>query len=394
MGNKLKKILVVSYDFPPRMGGIATCADKLATTFAKQDGTVVKVIAPSGNHELFDSTRSYQTSRLFGSSIPKVSFFTFLLTIIYELAIWQPTIVINLLWFPDGLSTWLALKILFWKRVPYYVFAHAVEVVESELTFRKRTRRRLSFLKKWTFQGADKIFAVSDFTKRLVVKNCGVSPENVIIVNNGVDTKEFFPTEKPVALEKKFNIKDKSVFFSVSRLCDYKGVDQALKAFYELKKTYSDFCYLIGGAGPDEPRLRKLTQKYGLEEHVIFLGKVPDSELNKYYNLCDCFILLSRADIWTPNVEGFGIVFLEAAACGKPVIAGNSGGVPDAVENNKSGWIVNPRDTRAILEKMRLVINDSDSVKELKVYARNRAGEFTWQRVVDRVLENTHYVRD
>ena len=100
------------------------------------------------------------------------------------------------------------------------------------------------------------------------------------------------------------------------------------------------------GEGPDRQRLEDLTARLGLQTQVCFLGRLALSDIVELYNLADLFVMLSREE--PPDVEGFGLVFLEAAACGLPSVGGRSGGIPDAIEEGKSGWLVDPCNTEEI----------------------------------------------
>lgn len=391
-----QKILIVSYDFAPRLGGVATCALEICRALSDAPNVEVRVIAPAGNHFDCDRVQKFKILRVPFSLGPRLAILTFTARIFLEILYWRPNAIVDLLWLPDGLATFLATKLFFWRSTPYFLFAHGVEIFESEMTLKKRLRKKLSFIKKHVFYKAAGVFAVSSFTKNAVCANCKIPEDKITVVNNGVNLSEFLPDLKSPELVQKLSIQDKTIFLSVCRLYNYKGIDQALRAMRLLKLERQDFAYLIIGTGPDRSRLEQLTKKYNLNEQVRFLDKVEGRDLAKYYNLADCFILLCREDRWTPNVEGFGIVFLEAAACAKPVIAGASGGVSDAVADGFSGWLVPPRNTSVITEKLRGVMENKEQASSFGKNGRDRVeNKFTWQASAQKILKGMEaHVRD
>ena len=188
-------------------------------------------------------------------------------------------------------------------------FAHGVEVIESNFTIKKRIRSILSPIKKMVFKNAKKVFTVSDFTAKLLRDKCNMVHDKICIVYNGVDPKYFQEKEKPLHLIEKYKTQNKRVFLTISRLDDYKGIDNAILAFKKVVIINPDFIYLIGGIGQDFDRLKNMIKENGLEQNIILCEKILQNEIADYYNLCDVFILLSRYDSYTPNFEGFGLVF-------------------------------------------------------------------------------------
>ena len=181
--------------------------------------------------------------------------------------------------------------------------------------------------------------------------------------------------EKPEKLIKKYNLEDKFIFLTVARLDERKGHDSVIKAMATLKNRYSHLIYIITGKGREEEKLKKLTEEYDLLNRVIFTGYIPDEELVDYYNLCDVFILPNRETKLSSlkgDYEGFGIVFLEASACGKAIIAGKSGGVGDAVKDKETGLLIDPYSVGELIEAMELLINNKEMRKKLGENGRRR----------------------
>jgi len=176
------------------------------------------------------------------------------------------------------------------------------------------------------------------------------------------------------------------IVLSVGRLVERKGFDNVIRALPIVLRRHPDLVYLIGGTGADEGRLHALVDGLGLRDHVAFHGLLPAEELPAWYNLCDVFVMPSRSI--GSDIEGFGIALLEAGACGKPVIAGDSGGIPDAVEDGGSGILVDPENVEAIAEAILAVLADGETARRLgtRGYERVHAG-FLWSHIARRYAE-------
>jgi phosphatidylinositol alpha-1,6-mannosyltransferase len=143
-----------------------------------------------------------------------------------------------------------------------------------------------------------------------------------------------------------------------------------------------DLVYVVAGDGPDRERLVELARRLGVDESVRFVGAVEDAELPLWYSLGDVFVMPSRSD--PPDVEGFGIVYLEAAACERPVVAARAGGVPDAVADGVSGLLVEPGDRDGLARALAELLSDPARRANLGRRARERVlAELTWDRIAD-----------
>jgi phosphatidylinositol alpha-1,6-mannosyltransferase len=145
--------------------------------------------------------------------------------------------------------------------------------------------------------------------------------------------------------------------------------------------------YLIVGEGPEGKRLRRLVRQLGLEDKVIFVGPIPYGEVAKYYKLCDVYVMPSK-EVRTKHhwFEGFGIVYLEANACGKPVIGGRSGGVGDAVIHGQTGLLVNPYDVKEMSKALQLLLTDRRYASLLGQQGKQRVeSDFTWGQVIGKI---------
>jgi phosphatidylinositol alpha-1,6-mannosyltransferase len=376
------RILVTCFDFPPNVGGIATLGHQLMLALAARDDAAIRLLAPGrAGAEAFDSGSGLDVRRVRMGSSSIGSIVPFAWAIRREIRSWKPDTIVNLLWLPDGVATRLATR---GTGIRYSVFAHGVEVLESSVTFRKRLRAMLVPVKRRVFNHAFASFAVSNFTAAKLVE-CGVSADRIRVVHNGVDVTQFYPSERAPDLVEQYWLEGKRVFLTVSRLHRYKGIDVAIEALALLADDGADVVYLVCGTGPDRDRLERLARERGVADRVVFTGYVAQARLRDHYNLCDTFVLLSRYDRETPDVEGFGIVLLEAAACAKPSIAGRSGGIPDAA--GESAWLVDATDRAAVAVAMRASLENVGERERRGRVAEERARtSFGWSAMAARII--------
>lgn len=202
-------------------------------------------------------------------------------------------------------------------------------------------------------KAADHLMAVSHYTRQVVLDAHGLDPARISVVPNTFDPARFTLGPKPDYLLRRYGLNaDQPVILTVSRLASTerdKGHRQVLLALEHVSHHFPGVRYLIAGSGDDVPSLQQFVQDHGLQESVIFAGQVPADEMSDHYKLCDVFVMPSCK-------EGFGIVFLEAMASGKPVVAGSVDGSPDALDNGRLGLLVNPHDPQEIAEAVCLAL--------------------------------------
>lgn len=383
------RILATSYDYRPRLGGVATLSFELLKAMRGFEGVEVRLLAPEHPKAAeFDATSGIETVRLALPAVAARSVLPLAGAITREAIRRRPDAVLNLLWLPDGAASLLSLPLLTARGIPYFVYAHGVELLESRLTFKKRLRGALSPFKRSVFSGAAGAFTNSSFTRELLLRETGLPAADVHVAHPGVDPEEFFPSEPAPDLVALHGLKGRRVLITVSRLDDYKGVDRVIAALPAVRERHPDVLYLVCGEGPDRSRLESIARHYRVEEQVRFAGAVPFGRLRDYYNLAEVFLLLSRAELETPNIEGFGIVFVEAAACGKPSIGGASGGIADAVGESETGWLVDPNDPAAVARAVIESLDRPELTRRKGEAARERAlRELTWKGMARSMLE-------
>jgi glycosyltransferase involved in cell wall biosynthesis len=259
-------------------------------------------------------------------------------------------------------------------KIPFIAIGHGIEVWQIRSS---RVRREL--------RSADRLLAVSEFTRKRMAIALGIPSDAIRLLPNTFDAEKFEPAPKPHFLLKRYHLRsNQPVILTVARLASaeqYKGYDQVLRALPAVKRAFSDVRYILGGWGSDRSRVLKLISELGLTDSVILAGYIPDYELNSYYNLCDVFAMPSKG-------EGFGIVFLEALACGKPVIAGNTDGSIDAVLNGQLGVLVNPESVDQISTAVIQVLSKTHPLRILQQPEELRLGvidAYGYNRFVERV---------
>ncbi len=227
----------------------------------------------------------------------------------------------------------LAIK-LFNPKCHVMLIAHGIEVWRPVSLFKRL------FLKK-----SDKIICVSQFTRAEVVRWHKVNPAKCAVLNNAIDPFMKLPVNlgKPAHLLERYGLTSQhDILFTLTRLANteqYKGYDQVIRSLCKLRLKFPGIRYVLGGQYDEKEKLRitNLIKKHGVEELVILSGFISEEELAQHFLMADLFILPSKK-------EGFGIVFIEALACGLPVICGNTDGSLDAIKQGKLGTAINPDD--------------------------------------------------
>ena len=224
------------------------------------------------------------------------------------------------------------------------------------------------------------VVACSELVKEKLVQ-FGVERKKIHVLYPAVDTQKYRPTAVPEDYLGKKGLQGKKILLSVGRLIERKGHDQVIRALPRMIQSFPQVLYAIVGIGPHEKNLREEVRRLKLESHVRFLGRVPEKELNWLYNACDLFLMPSREIEDGGHIEGFGIVYLEANACAKPVIGGRSGGVAEAVRDGETGFLVDPERPGEIAEKALYLLSHPKEAEEMGERGLQWVREtFDWER--------------
>lgn len=378
------KILLITNDFPPYFsGGISNYYYNLTMHTSNLN---IKVMAPwSVDAKEYDSSKGLNTLRVMVPISPKVTNRTlqmvlFLITSLVECFRHKiDAVVIGHLYLaPIG----YILKLI--RGIPYFLIMYGGEHQRySKGVISSRITRGL-------VNKSQAIIAISRYAKDAIVRGWG-DRKNIHILHPGVSVERYSPDKGDK--NHPLNNEDKFILLTVGTLVKRKGHDNVIKALHKIRDKAPNISYLIIGKGPEMDNLKELAyEKLGLGEMVKFLGFMEDEKLVNYYNLCDVFIMPSRKTDDKFGTEGFGIVYLEANACEKPVIGGRSGGVPDAVLDGETGILVDPESVDEIAEAILYLYKNPDVARRLGKNGRKRVeAEFRWEKIADefeRIIRN------
>lgn len=363
----MKKTLLITLDFPPNIGGIAVYYKNICENLPID---AIHVLAPDiPYHEIFDSTVKYAIHR---KKMISSSFFAWpkwkvsiqeAQNIIKKENI-QALLVGNIL--PCGTVAFILKMKL---NIPYYIFIHGMDV--------SMIRGRKKILAKKIMKNASIIFSNSNFTKH-TIESFGISQEKIITVYPCPNPLPQADDLEIITLRNAHGLHDKKILLTVGRLVERKGHDMVLKAMAEVVKKYENTVYIIAGSGPNKENLKNMVHGLRLEDNVIFVENASDKEISALYELCDIFIMASR-QLDNNDYEGFGIVYLEANLFSKPVIAGRSGGVTEAVINSINGILVNPTDTKEISSSIIYLFDNPHQAHILGMQGMDRVKhKFQW----------------
>ncbi len=198
----------------------------------------------------------------------------------------------------------------------------------------------------------------------------------------GVDPAVFRPG-LGAGTRARLGLADRPVVVCVSRLMPRKGQDVLIRAWPQVQRAVPDAALLLVGGGPSRGRLARLASSYGVASSVLFTGSVPWPELPAYFGSGDVFAMPCRTRLGGVDVEGLGIVFLEAAACGLPVVVGDSGGAPDAVRDGVTGYVVDGTSVTDVAARVVGLLTDRAAAAEMGAAGRVWVeAEWTWERSV------------
>jgi phosphatidyl-myo-inositol dimannoside synthase len=204
----------------------------------------------------------------------------------------------------------------------------------------------------------------------------------------GVDTEAFSPQVSGAAVRQRYRLTDRPVIVCVSRLVPRKGQDMLIRALPAVRRRVADAALLLVSGGPYRSALQRLAQRAGVADHVMMTGSVDWTELPAHYAAGDVFAMPCRTRRGGLDVEGLGIVYLEASATGLPVIAGDSGGAPDAVLDGQTGYVVPGRDVAVLADRLATVLADPILAARLGAAGRSWVQrEWRWDLKAHRLRE-------
>ena len=347
---KRPRSLLITFDYPPIVGGIALVLDRF-WRLAGHGGCVILAPDAPGARD-FDRAHPVATSRFpaaGASALGKaLSFAGAALWTASWLVRHRPQLVIAGQLVRAGPLAWAFRRL---SGRPYDLWVYGGETRADFAGVGPLTRCLHRVLR-----DARTVFTNSPYTTA-EMRAFGLAVERVVELPLGVDREIFHPGPPDADLVSRYGLQERLVILTVGRLVERKGVDRMLQALAAVADELPPWRYLVVSDGPYRPALEQMSRRLGLTDHVTFTGFVDDAELPRLYRTADIFAMPNR-EVVDPgqgslSVEGFGVVFLEAAACGKPVIAGRSGGAVHAVDDGQTGLLVDGDDVADVEAALR-----------------------------------------
>lgn len=372
-------VVIMSEDFPPCTGGIAQWAYGVARSLSEMGHSVTvytKAKSIAGSH-MHDS-EPYSIVQMGGHNWKNLRS---VYSLYYNLVILMRRDVDLFI-----LTTWnIAMAATSLSRrlgVRTAVVTHGLEVTRRNVKGMRARRLR------YVLSHATLPIAVSRFTRQRITEKTGLEERVISVIPVAVDACRFRPSDDD-DLRERLGLRGKKVVLTLARVVERKGHDTVIRAMPLVVKAHPDAVYVIAGGGHKEvlARLRQIVDEFGLSDRVIFTGYVEDKDLISFYNLCDVYVMVSRELVGKGDTEGFGITFLEANACGKPVIGGNACGIPDAIEDGRTGYLVDPENAEAVAARINALMDDPVLARRMGAAGLERVRRgFTWRAVTEMIL--------
>jgi phosphatidylinositol alpha-1,6-mannosyltransferase len=374
------KLLVLSELFLPTKGGTAVWAAEVYKRLGGREIHIVTADVPGA--AVVDATHPNTIHRLDLRRVPWLRpeslamYARFFLRALRLAATQRFEAIHAFRALPEGLVAWVVARLTFHAVVLY---AHG-----EELTTWGRGRKYKAM--RFALRHADRVIANSEHT-RATLLDMGVNASRIAVIYPGVDIALFRPGLDSDGLRAVLGIApDEALLFSVGRLSRRKGFDQAIRAVARLRAEGLPVRYVIGGIGEDTAYLDALIDENRLQSAVHRIGAIAEADLPRWFGACDAFVMPNR-EIDGDN-EGFGMVFIEAAACGRTSLAGEAGGTGSAVLHGVTGLRVDGTSVDAIADGLRTLITQPDRRGALAAAALQRVqNEFAWERVADKTRQ-------
>ena len=357
--------------FLPASGGSASYAYNMAIGLNRL-GHDITVMAPTYSHRTMDDrTFPFKVKRLIWSG-PQFGMLRLLFAALHVFIEYRKTRP-EVIW-TTSFAGCRVLGLLTFLNVKFIGTIHGGGI-HRRYPSKKLTNRVGDFLGLRFMRRAETVVTISEESRKIFAAK--LPYESILnklrLIYNSIDFDENKFVSKDSALEKLPHLRGKQVILTVARLVAAKGQDVVIRSLHILKEKHPDAVYIIVGEGIERPALEKLTADLCLADRVIFAGYVNDEQLELYYGVCDLFVMAGR---WTANfVEGFGLVYIEAGIRGKAVIGTDVGGIPEAIADNETGFVIEPENPAALAEKISLLLNDDTLRNNIGNFARRYVKE-------------------
>lgn len=368
-------MLMAAQDFPPRRGGLQTYGFELARRLAPKCHRFCLVAPRTRGARALDRTLSFSMIRVGGGEDH------FAWTSAYsQYRAWRstrPDLVFCTHW--ASCVPWL-----FRSGPRVCVAAHGRELLLDPFARVQAVARGYDRLRRSVLCRAHRVLCVSHYTAEWVTA-LGVPADRIRIIPNGTDPERFRPgTADP--WRRRLGLEHRTVLLTVGRLVPRKGVDRLIRVVARLRESFSALALVVAGEGPERHRLQRLIDELNLQSTVFLVGAVLDQELPSLYNLADIFVAPIRSE--PPDVEGFGLVFLEAAASGLPVVGPDRGGPSEVIVPEVTGLTVNPDSDQALYAAIeRLLANPRLRACLGSAGRRHALQRYHWDDIAERVWQ-------
>lgn len=364
-----KELLIFSYDYPPSNGGIARLCHEIAIGAKRYYDKVTVLTRKKDKAHVPYNYNGIDRVEFPASRIKcELAAYHYLRKVKEK----NEVDVLCGVWHPEGFISWISGM----KNV--FILGHGTEFLSGDSKFRKWFW--LPFYSSFVLNRAKKVITNSNYTARLVSNV--TDKAKVIALPLAVNHHYFAPVEKKPD-------DGKLKLSSVSRILQFKGHDFVIQTISELPETYLNKVELhIAGKGPYLNDLEILVEKLNLQRQVFLHKYVPDDKLPDFYNHSDTFILCTRQSSSSTEVEGFGLVFLEAQSCGIPAIGTNTGGIPDAIEQENGGWLIEQDNKEQLTGLIIKLIENKAYLEDQARKARLRVLEkCTWEYYCEKLFK-------
>ena len=279
--------------------------------------------------------------------------------------------------YPEGFAGLLAKKA---TGKPLIVTLHGVDILtEPSINYGIRLKTAYDEMVRMVLEQADRVFGASRFVCQEAL-NAGCDRERLIYFPNGVDLKRFNPKIDGSFVRKRISVTHRPMIFTLRAHEAKNGIEYLIKAIPLVLREVPNALFVIGGDGSLRAYHQGLVHKLKVNKQCIFVGRIPQSELPYYYGACDIFVIPSI-------IEAFGLVTVEAMACGRPVIGSNVGGIPDIIKDGLNGFLVKPRDPEDLAKKIVFLLKNPDLMKNMGIEGRKIAEEkFDIKKRIEKVL--------
>lgn len=369
MENVYKKILVITNDFGPRTGGIETFVMGLLERIV--DHKVVVFTSQQGDTSEYDQ----QWFKKFGVQVIRDRSKILLPSLRVAKRAKEIAQMHNIEVVVFGAAAPLALMAPKLRKAgvkKIIALTHGHEVWWARIFPFNLAMKRIG-------NSVDHLTYLGEFTRQAISRSLSQkSIDSMVKIAPGIDTFHFSPQADATQRRTELGLESKKIIISVGRLVHRKGQDKLIQAFPTIVREIPNAHLLIVGEGPYRAHLEKLVEKLSLKANVTFVGRIFYNDLPSYLSASDVFVMPSRSRFFGLEVEGLGIVYLEASACAIPVVAGVSGGAPDAVQEGITGLCVDGTNIGQIAEAVIHICSDSKRATKMGLAGRNWVIE-QWQ---------------